>query len=304
MRDMKQWRAKSARRLLETAQRMATREDKELKTCQIRNSLEDISIHVDGYSEPGYDADVVATGNWNNPKLSDLPERLSKAFERIGIEIEWVDEWTTCDGCQGLVRTSPDGYSWQPSYVIVAECDTFCKRCFLADEGAVGEYLEDKEGNPDTAVNLDGIDLSEYGYVLVQDRFENGLHRGMDASPEKIAKTLERLGFERFLFEIAENSQFYSTFSVWVHEEEGERLEILKSILGDEPLSAEDSDGPSVSAAMEAGLKAAAELTDNMKGEGIKYVNIGMNEDGTPKVEGRVISREEFIEKGFKKEAD
>lgn len=117
--------------ILDIAQRMAKKQDKEhkeYKTYVVSNRIDEITIHIDGYAEPGYsDANIVATGNWNNVDIysyttksrnviSNLPKRICDLFEKLGVEIEWSDEWATCNDCSKLIRTEPDCHSWKPFY--------------------------------------------------------------------------------------------------------------------------------------------------------------------------------------------
>jgi hypothetical protein len=89
---------KRANRILDIAKRMAGD-----LGCQVQNRIEEIQLYH-GYSEPGYSSDLVAIGNWNNidnydsqtrtrKLVSDLPCRISRMFEKMGIECEWNDEW-------------------------------------------------------------------------------------------------------------------------------------------------------------------------------------------------------------------
>src|SRR5208337_893734 len=108
---------KRARRAIEAASMSA-------KTREGRGRVEDVQLHYAGVAEPGYDNhDIVATGNWNDISKSsrhesdDIMTRLGDVLSKLGVELEWEDEWATCDECMKLVRTSPDSYSWQRSYV-------------------------------------------------------------------------------------------------------------------------------------------------------------------------------------------
>lgn len=227
--------ARAAWRLLECAQRMAEKADAKIGGFAIRNRIEEIQIHTEGYAEPGYDGDVVATGDWNSVDRydsrlqvrvdllgGDLPERLCEAFERIGVEIEWSDEWSTCEDCGKLVRTSGDSYSWQPAYVIMNDCELFCHECA---QGFAEEYLQSIEGEPDRCCALDDVDPEDYGYVKHNaESFETGWHPGQNDDPHKLAKELRSYGIERFLFKLDENSQFYSRWSVYIHEDETDKL--------------------------------------------------------------------------------
>lgn len=124
-----------AARILEAAKNDADK----LKDYTVRNHLECIELH-EGYSEPGYsepECGVIATGNWNDITrwngtvhtiISNVPSRIAKLFEKMGIPTEWSDEWTTCCHCGKIVRTEPDSMSWTP-YYIMGEGEIWCKDC-------------------------------------------------------------------------------------------------------------------------------------------------------------------------------
>ncbi len=275
------------------------------QTEQCRWQIDSIQFHYDGYQEPGYtdpENGVIATGNWNNITewkekekeegrgqfitVDDTMGRLSAIFEKMGIELEWEDEWTTCEECNGLLRTCPDSYSWTPSYV-QDEGSTLCMECLDPQE-----HLENLERNAKTCNCIGQIDPAEHGYLLIQDGFEHGFHQGMDASPQKIAALLEENGVTRYLFHIAEQSQFYSTFSVYLHEEERGLLSSSKRVL-----ETGQTDGPSVSGAMKASLQEAATQASALKQaapSGIVYSRI------TPEgAKTKIVSLKEFV-KGIK----
>lgn len=221
---------RAAHRLLEAATRMASKLDKLHTTYQFSNRIDEIRL-CEGNAEPGYDDDIVALGNWNVIDTYDrsmqkrvdliggnLPERLSDAFEKIGVSIEWGDEWCTCDNCGKAVRTSPDSYGWKAAYTAVNDCEVYCSECTLQEPE---EYLESIEGDYNKACTLD-VDLAAYDYVKVSGTFENGLHHGQADSPKLIAKALERMGINRYLFSIDDVGQFDARFSAWVHVDESE----------------------------------------------------------------------------------
>lgn len=210
---------KRAWRILEIARGIA-----EKQGWQVRGQIEEMSLHRD-YAEPGYSSrsGIIATGNWNNVdrydserqahvEVSNLPERIGKLFEKLDIECEWSDEWTTCSDCGKLVRTSGDSYSWKPSYWLTSDSEFICHEC--VDPEAYLKALE----TDDECVTLD-IDPAEHGYIKFNsDPYESGWHPGQNDSPAKIAKELQAKGIKRFVFKLDENSQFYSRFSVYIHE--------------------------------------------------------------------------------------
>lgn len=209
-------------RILEIARRMAEKKDKELGTWQVSNHIHSIQVYTES-AEPGDSDGMHIAGNWSNVDkwnketnkrdlVSDLPSRLCDIFEKMGIEIEWSDETTGCTECGKMIRTEPDCYSWQPSFV-----ENLCHECIESDPVA---HLESLEGDPNTRNTIVGIDPADHGYVCVQEKLESGWHEGMTADPKKIAAELEKKGITRFLFNLDETSQFYSTWSVFIAKEE------------------------------------------------------------------------------------
>lgn len=271
-----------------------------------RSVLESINV-VKGYAEPGYggldpDNAIIALGNWNeitrwdrdtqrSITISKIPCKVAKLIEKSGADIEWEDEWTTCDECMKLVRTNADCYSWKRSYVENDDGGTLCFDCQLED---VEGYLESLEGNPDTCATLE-VDPTDHGYVLVLDRLEHGFHRGMDADPKVIAKTLERHGIERFLFKLDESSQFYSTFSMYVHEDEKGKLPA--------GWNQDEIDGPSVSDGLDRALRAVGEQSDKLRQEQAEKGGVIVSDCdvSTGEAKTRLVSPEEFV-RGIGKE--
>lgn len=158
-----------------------------------------------GYAEPGYTdpKKAVLFFNWN-----EVGRRTCDILERYGYECEWSDEWTTCGGCGKALRTSPDSYSWQPSYFDM-DGEYTCLECT-----DIEAYLETLEDNPRRAVN-DHINPADYGYVKLEGDFENGFHPGQNDNPTEIFKRLRAAGHKRLLFNIDSVSQFYITFEVF-----------------------------------------------------------------------------------------
>jgi hypothetical protein len=278
-----QRRFRNAARLIEGAVKWAS-------TRQGRNALDDVQIYSGYANDPGNDV-VIATGNWNKIDRYDSATqtrvdidavmcRVSRALEKMGVEIEWSDEHCSCGECGRLIRTSPDSYGWKAEYVL-GDGDITCENC-LADDPE--EHLRGLEGNPSTANTLDAIDPAKHGYVLIKGDFEHGFHYGQDADPKRIAKALEAQGISRYLFNLDSVGQFDQKLSVYVHEDETE-------LLDREAFDAAETDGPSVAGAMERGLREATVKMSTLEGEGIRMATI--HGDGTADV--RLVSPEEFI---------
>ena len=223
-----------AQRVLEIACRMAEKTDKANGGgYTVQNSISEIGLFTH-YSEPGYDGELIALGNWNDvisydhttktrKVVSNLPTRVGDILEKLGFELEWIDKWTNCCDCGGLVRTQGDSYSWTRSY---HECtgngEVSCIDCLQADPES---YLSELEGNCDTANTISEIDPADHGYVKVnEDSYESGYYPGQHDQPQKVAKELEKMGVSRYLFNIDSVGQFESKWSVFVHESEKDLL--------------------------------------------------------------------------------
>lgn len=191
--------------------------------------VQDIQFYT-GYNEPGYtdpESGIIALGNWNNdtkydPMLkrqvtvSTYPSRISRLFEKLGVEIEWSDEWSSCGDCGKLFRTSPDSYGWLPSYV-ADDSGYLCHVCVEADPET---HLESLEGHTNRCNTISDINPSEHGYVKFNGQFETGFHPGQTDDPKKVAEELRAKGIARFLFNMDSVGQFDQHWSAWVHESE------------------------------------------------------------------------------------
>lgn len=255
------------------------------KTQAARDKIEYIELHHSGYSEPGYDGDFIALGDWNDERdyvngelvvRDDTITRLAEILKRMGYELGWNDEWLICEDCQGLFRSSPDCYGWR-MYGVYSDLGIICADCICANPT---EFLEDLEGKCICAVTW-AIDLDEHGYVKANDEsYENGLYGGQDDDPHALSRTMENLGIGRYLFEIPSVGQFDVNFNLWVHESEAH-------LLRGEPTGKAKIDPAT---AMQMALKDAQ--SQSVEGDGIRYVQC--NADGTADV--RMVSKEEFIE--------
>ena len=217
-------------RILDIARRMADKKDKELGTYQVGNRIDDIQIYMES-SDPGDSDGMHIAANWNNVSdyrkpeglriLSDLPSRLCNIFEKMGIAVEWNDEVSSCSDCGKMIRTSPDSYSWQPSFV-VGDGEILCHECV---ENEPEEHLESLEGQWGACNTIASINPADHGYVRVNDEpYESGFHTGMNDDPKQVANMMKIKGIERFLFSLDENSQFYSRWSCFVHQDEQVKL--------------------------------------------------------------------------------
>ena len=182
-------------------------DDPQVNARRATSELDNLGF-ASSYCEPGYAQPErgILFANWNY-----FPSAVTELLEKHGYAIEWSDEWYTCE-CGKAVRTSANSYNWQPSYVILHECEIVCLDCLNGD---TGEYLESLEDNPHTALNLPSIDPAQYGYKLVQGDLENGWLPGQNDDPKAIHTKLTAEGHSRILFSIDSVGQFDTQFSVW-----------------------------------------------------------------------------------------
>lgn len=192
-----------------------------------------------GYAEPGYgrlrdDDPVIVFGNWNDHTryvngehiiLSDVPSRLARSLERVGAEIEWCDEWTTCSSCYRAVRTESDSYHWRPSYLWVEDTGPLCSACLIADgeDAILGYGREDASyvNNPRMALAwCDAQHVESFGFAKWEPgdehTYESGWHPGQTDDPARIlAALLEVHPSAEVVFFLDESSQFYIRFSAY-----------------------------------------------------------------------------------------
>jgi hypothetical protein len=185
-------------------------QQKSARDADIRSAISEIE-NMDfsaEYAEPGYSNPLkgILFADWNY-----FPRGIDSILERYGYQIEWSDEWTTCEQCGRAVRTSPDSHGYQPSYVILNDCEIVCVDCLNGD---AGDYLESLENHPNRALNVPAINPAKWGYVQLEDGFESGFHPGQNDNPKAIYARLHAQ-YPRLLFKIDGVGQFDFTFSVW-----------------------------------------------------------------------------------------
>jgi len=280
---------KRVHRIIEAAINSAT-------TTEGQSRIESIRVCSEGYAEPGYsdpESGLIAFGNWNEISrwdaaknesitIDDTPSRVAALLEKLGVELEWSDEWAFCDQCNKAVRTSPDSYCWKRSYWQDDSGSVTCCDCIAEDPS---DYLESLEGNTRNCITL-YIDLAEHGYVMLEDGFENGFHYGQDADPKLIGKALREQGIERFLFHLDHTGQFDLAFSVWVYADE-----IIK--LSHEAWNVATKDGPSVSDGLQRALQDASLKMSKLPDGSTKVATCDVSL-GTATV--RAVTSQDFID--------
>jgi len=157
--------------------------------------------------------------NWNRGrKFQDI-------LEKMGYHLEWSDQTSRCEHCNGAITEGPDYYGDSAHYVVLGECDIVCARCIAEDFAQ--EYLEGLEDNPREAVNVRGVDPAAYGYTLISEpgQYENGMHPGQTDNLVAILKALHAQGKTGIVFRISDIGQFDVTFETWQKQAEEEEEE-------------------------------------------------------------------------------
>jgi len=252
------------------------------------------------YSEPGYEAEsTILFANWNSEgkwnqetreyeTTSNLMPLLCELAEKVGFAIEWSDEWSMCDDCQGAFRISGDSYSWTMYGYVTEDGDAVCGNCIIEDPD---DYFAAIAGDHRKAITIHGVDPTQHGYARVNDednKFEHGMFGGQDASPEAIAITLKSAGIEDFLFSIDSTGQFDLRFSVFAPEDV---IEDARQALKEGNTRCEVD--PAV--ALERGLKAAGEVMNAASDDGQDGVNMVSIDLAEGTATSTTVSPEDFI---------
>ena len=186
------------------------------------------------YEETEYEDKPLLIGDWW-VRREDGDLRLHNIFDFIednyNVEISWHDEWTDCCVCYKAIGTSPTNYGWQPSYLITND-GYICKECC---EDEIEYIIDEYKNNCSKAVLEWTIPLIENeGFNCFEDDdmlcsvFQNGLHRGMNDTPEKVIKSIEQeLELDTindmydYIFAITSTSQFYLNFTIYLRPKGG-----------------------------------------------------------------------------------
>lgn len=131
--------------------------------------------------------------------------------------IVFFDEYSYCEDCGNIIRTSPDSYSWQPDYYF-GDGFLVCGDCFRSETDYQEAYLEEKINNPKNAINglIEEAQLEELGFEKLNDSsYESGWYSGQNAKPEAIYDKIKD-EYEEIVFFIDSVGQFDIHFSVWV----------------------------------------------------------------------------------------
>ena len=174
----------------------------------------EITDIADDYCEPGYTLPEgrkgVAFGDWNGKRY-----RLANILDRMGYEVEWLDEWTVCEHCNKAFRTQPDSYSWKMHGAFLEDaCELICGDCLAENPEWITEELMN---NPRRALTIDGIDLAADGWHMIPgDAWRNGWY-GQEDKPEEVVAQYVPEGYD-YIFVVDEVGQFECAWRMWLRE--------------------------------------------------------------------------------------
>ena len=173
---------------------------------------------ADEYVENGYDQKHepfdIFFANWNQ-----IEDKKMMDFIENNVDIEWSDEWSTCDCCHKAFRVQPDSWHWKPHYWINEDGYT-CFEC-LSKDIHIHAYIQHYLNNKDDMMFFDGVDLEKHGFKLFNnensynERFISGFERS--DKPEDILKRIDTDKYD-FLFKHYSSSQFNVHYELYIKE--------------------------------------------------------------------------------------
>lgn len=192
-----------------------------LKNKEVQKLFDEIlpNSYVGKYQEENF---VVIEEGWTGlntfveevNKLNHLKEDEEDILTEDDILNNWgfSDEYTTCDECGDIIRTSATHYGWKPDYWI-NNGSICCGKCIRNYPEEYIEHLTNNYHAANTILNSEA--LEEYGYIKLPEQYETGFHPGQNDSPEKIYNEIKNK-YDSIIFEILDSGQFDIRWTIWV----------------------------------------------------------------------------------------
>lgn len=134
------------------------------------------------------------------------------------------DEYSVCDECGHVIKTTPDSYSWKPDFFVDYEEGTIhCGDCVRKDpEG----YLNSLINNPDRANTiLSPKELEGLGFQRIGQDYQAGWYDRNDNPKDILGKAMDEQPNASFIFSIKAQGQFATDFELW-----GKGLEVEENL--------------------------------------------------------------------------
>ncbi|RLF26234.1 MAG: hypothetical protein DRN14_07165, partial [Thermoplasmata archaeon] len=164
-----------------------------------------IEHYASEYGEPGYTKDngedSIITADWNG-----MPDGILNIITSNGYVIEWSDEWVQDYEDDKLYRSSPDSWSWEPSF-------------FFSDEGVHGIegneelYISTMIGEPHKLLSAE-IDPGKYGFVDLEGVCHETGWYGKIEDPADIFDFFED-EYSEMVVQTCSRGQFSINWKVW-----------------------------------------------------------------------------------------
>ena len=165
------------------------------------------------YLEPGYsDPDKgILLADWNY-----VPQLHQDILEHVGYDLEWSDEWMITD-TGGAVRSTPDSYEWQPSYILTPDGDLLTSEDD-PEEVIAAAVCDDPAQSPKAFPHW--LNPADHGFFPLHEGkdipFRSGFHEGMTDNPEDQLREAFAEWAECEVAFVTAPSQFYTEWEAWV----------------------------------------------------------------------------------------
>jgi len=173
------------------------------------------------FEKKGLNADIGIDTEDNNIIIFDSWEDYDKVrwIEKLYNQLPYgySDEYISCSNCGKYIDTTPGYYGDIPRYEIFND-EILCGDCIRLPQYEE-EYIEYCTNNPKIAIKLSIIPITrmiELGWMRLDEKYENGLHEGMNDKPEEVFKDVQKRYPGRDIIFDYSPSQFYIEFGVWI----------------------------------------------------------------------------------------
>jgi hypothetical protein len=185
--------------------------------------MEKTNIEYGKHIEGGH----IFISNWNSPAMDPLEKWIAYNGSAYQLRIGYNDDTIQCADCYQYVDRYEHHCS--PYYITTAEGHS-CKDCINAN---IESYIEIFENDNNRCLPswIDMKKIKALGFICVDDEesdicqsFQNGLHAGMNDTPDKIIKDLnETFGFDindkyDYLWALTDTSPFHCSFTLYIRE--------------------------------------------------------------------------------------
>ena len=195
------------------------------KSLQAHEDDNEIFLIVDGWYfiwelnewlNANYAKELDDETRYGLPKDIDDREYFTEWLDYLTHEMwGFADEYSVCECCDKVFKTSPDSYSWVADYWL-GDGFIVCGDCVRENEDYTKEYLQWLENNPHAAntILLDD-DIKKAGYKKIIPECEYGWYCRQDNPEEILDGVLLNNKDGKYIFSITRCGQFFTNFDMW-----------------------------------------------------------------------------------------